>query len=288
MSDKPRSFMFGRHRILRQIEKLDPQKDHFRISYLAGFHEFPWESTRSLEFALFRTYAVASVGRLLNATGEFTQRTQKRYDDTDLMLSEILEHGYDSEWGERAISQMNAVHGRFRISNEDFLYVLSTFVYEPQRFIDRFGYRKLTPTEKQGRFIMWREIGKRMKIEGIPETDETFEQFNRDYEAKHFTFHEGARRVADSTLNLFLGWYLPRFLWKPFRPFMLAIMDDPLLEAFRYKKPGPLVRAIAIGGLKLRGFLLRFIPARRNPVLHTQRKNNRTYPGGYTIEGLGP
>src|SRR5919112_21086 len=78
--------------------------------------------------ALFRTFASPRIGALLHKTGEFEARAQKRYDDTDLIVSEIVEHGPDSERGARAIARMNAIHARFAIANEDFLYVLSTFV----------------------------------------------------------------------------------------------------------------------------------------------------------------
>ncbi len=49
-------------------------------------YEFPWDMNQALSFALFRTYAVPGIGGLLDATGEFTARTQKRYDDTALLL----------------------------------------------------------------------------------------------------------------------------------------------------------------------------------------------------------
>ena len=104
---------------LNSIRQLDPERDHLEIVYLDTFHEFPWDTTRSLEFALFRTFAVPSIGGLLDRTGEFAQRPQKRYDDTDLILSEILEHGYDSERGRAALRRMNRLHGRFDISNQD-------------------------------------------------------------------------------------------------------------------------------------------------------------------------
>ena len=95
---------------------------------------FPWDTTRALELALFRSFASGRIGGLLHATGEFERRPQKRYDDTDLLVSEIIENGFDSRRGQRAIERMNELHARFRIANEDFLYVLSTFVFEPLRW----------------------------------------------------------------------------------------------------------------------------------------------------------
>lgn len=39
--------------------------------------------------------ALACIGGLLHGKGEFERRPQKRYDDTSLLESEILEHGFD-------------------------------------------------------------------------------------------------------------------------------------------------------------------------------------------------
>ena len=131
---------------------LDPRRDCVAIARELGTIAFPWDMTRSLELALFRTFASPRIGGLLHRTGEFESRTQKRYDDTDLIVSEIVSNGVDSERGRRAIARMNALHGRFTIPNEDFLYLLSTFVFESIRWNARFGWRRLTETEKLGSF----------------------------------------------------------------------------------------------------------------------------------------
>src|SRR6516162_9788981 len=111
--------------ILEQIRALDPLKDHQQIVFLSSRIDFPFDTTRSLELALFRTFAVPSISTLLDKTGEFQERAQKRYDDTDVIVSTLVEHGYDSERGQAALRRMNQIHGRFSISNADFLYVLS-------------------------------------------------------------------------------------------------------------------------------------------------------------------
>ncbi len=125
-----------KHRKLDEILSLDPKLDHQRIVHLDACYEFPFDFTRADEFALYRTFAVPSIGNLLYGTGEFTERTQRRYDDTKLLITEFVEHGYDSDRGQRAIQRVNLHHGRFdddEISNSDLLYVLSTFVFEPPR-----------------------------------------------------------------------------------------------------------------------------------------------------------
>jgi hypothetical protein len=78
-----------------------------------------------LEIALFRTFAVPAISALLDRTGEFHQRPQRRYDDTDLLVSALLEEGYDGELGRKALRNMNRQHGRFDIANDEFLYASS-------------------------------------------------------------------------------------------------------------------------------------------------------------------
>jgi len=102
---------------------------------------FPWDITRSLELALLKTFCLPSISGLLSRTGEFQQRPRKRYDDTGLMVAELLRHGPDSPAGATVISRMNRIHGAYAICNEDFLYVLSTFVAEPIRWLERYGWR---------------------------------------------------------------------------------------------------------------------------------------------------
>src|SRR5687767_10830495 len=113
---------------LREIRTLDPVRDHQRIVLLSMRQDFAFDTTRALELALFRTFASPRISGLLDRTGEFARDAQKRYDDTDLLVSELMEHGYDSDRGRAALRRMNQLHGRFDIPNQDFLYVLSTFV----------------------------------------------------------------------------------------------------------------------------------------------------------------
>ena len=59
----------GRFDVLRRIEQLDPARDFAEIYRLMGTMEFPWDMTQALSFALFRTYAVPTIGALLARTG---------------------------------------------------------------------------------------------------------------------------------------------------------------------------------------------------------------------------
>jgi hypothetical protein len=276
----------GRSNILDEIRRLDPEREHQRIVHLSTCYDFPFDTTRALEFALFRTFAVPSIAELLDRTGEFAQRAQKRYDDTDLIISELIEWGYDSDRGRRALRRMNQLHGRFDIANDDFLYVLSTFIYEPVRWNERFGWRPLCEQERLGYFHFWRQVGSRMGIRDIPADYDTFERFNRDYERQHFRFSEPSRRVGLATRELFVGW-LPWPLAPAVRAAIHALLDEPLLEAFGFPRPSRLLRSLTGAGLRLRAGLVGLLPARKRPRLRTEERHP-SYPAGYTIEQLGP
>lgn len=272
--------------ILHEIEKLDPVKDHQRIVFLSCCYEFPFDTTRALEFALFRTFGVPSISALLDRTGEFQERAQRRYDDTDLIINELIESGYESERGQRALRRMNQQHGRFVIANRDFLYVLSTFIFEPIRWNQRFGWRMMCDNERFACFYFWREIGRRMNIRDIPADYAKFEKFNRDYEKAHYRFTEANRRVGSATRELFVSWF-PIIFAPVVRKTIYALLDDSLIEAFGFDRPSPLTRRVAGAALGLRGALAGLLPARRRPRLRTKMRHP-SYPDGYVIEELGP
>jgi hypothetical protein len=271
---------------LREILALDPERDNERIVHLDVCYEFPFDTTRSLELALFRTFGVPSIARLLDETKEFERRAQRRYDDTDLILSTIAEAGHSSERGRAAIRRMNQIHGRFEISNDDFLYVLSSFVFDPIRWNERFGWRPLVEHERLAAFHFWREVGHLMAIRSIPEDFDEFERFNRDYERTQYRRTDASVRVGAGTRDMFASWFpgAPRSLVERA---ISSLMDEPLREAFGFARPPRLLRFAAVGGLRARARLVRVLPPRRRPRLRTQLRH-RSYPQGYRLEELGP
>lgn len=276
----------ARDRILKEIQKLDPQKDHERIVFLSTCYEFPFDTTRALELALFRTFCVPSISGLLDRTGEFRQRSQKRYDETDILVSELMEWGYSSDRGQRAIQRINQLHGRFRIANEDFLYVLSTFLFEPIRWNQRYGWRAFCDQERLGLFYFWQAVGQRMHIKDIPVDYQTFERFNVEYEQERFYFTPSNHRVGTATVELFVGWF-PRMLAPMVRSAIYALLEPPLITAFGFPEPSRLMRWAVPSLLKLRAGILRYLPPRRHPRLRTEMVHP-SHPHGYVIEQLGP
>jgi mpaB/rubber oxygenase-like protein len=276
--------MLSRGHWRRHNATLDPVRDHHEIYRTLMELEFPWDMNQALSFALFRTFAVPSIGRLLHETGEFEERPQKRYDDTALLLDEVLRHGMHTPEGRRAIRRVNQMHGSYDITNDDLRYVLSTFVVVPKRWLDDYGWRPMSRTEIEASARYYVELGRLMGIKDLPATYSGFERLMDSYEAERFAFDTGGRRVADATLALMASFYPA---WAPMRMFSRALMDEPLLAALGYPVPPRLVVRAARGGLRLRGRLLRLAPSRRRPVRVQDLPRTRSYPDGFEVDSMG-
>lgn len=282
---------------LREILRLDPDEDFLAIYRLTATYEFPWDITRALELALFRTYAVPSIGRLLAETAEFTERAQKRYDDTALLLDAVVEHGFESDTARTAIRRVNRMHRSYDISDEDMRYVLCTFVVIPARWIDCYGWRPLTHHERRAFAHYYATLGRHMGIPDIPGSFEEFEACLNAYEEAHFGWDEGGREVADATLDLMASWY-PGPLGPAMRGVGVALLDDSLLRAFRYETPRPAVRRLVRGHCGCAGARYgccrragrRTTPARtgRSRVTRTGTTSVSSAPSRYPVGAVAP
>ncbi|WP_217169551.1 oxygenase MpaB family protein [Streptomyces sp. AC512_CC834] len=271
---------------LAQIRRMDPHEDASEIYRLSSAYEFPWDFARALELALYRTYAVPSIGRLLAETAEFTERPQTRYDDTALLLDAIVEHGFASEQGRTALRRINRMHSGYDITNDDMRYVLCTFVVVPKRWIDTYAWRRMSRHETVACAVHYRTLGRHMGIKDIPRSYEEFEACLDAYEKAHFAWDEAARRVSDATLDLIASWY-PRPLAPLLRAGTLALLDEPLLRAFGYVPPSSATRAVVRHAVRLRGRAVRLLPPRRAPHHARQNREIKGYPNGYRLADLG-
>jgi hypothetical protein len=265
---------------------LDPQRDHVAICQQLVGETFAWDMNRALEFALLKTFCAPRISAILRGTGEFQHRPQKRYDDTGLIMGNILKWGYDSAQGRQAIARMNQIHSHYPIPNEDFLYVLSASLYEPIRWNQRYGWRRFTETETAALFYFWRAVGERMGIQQLPATSAEFEAFNRAYEARHFTYSPDNAAVGDAVVGLMqrwlplgLGWLVPIFL--------ASLMDAPMRRAMGWRSPLPGLTPLLQQGFRLRRWLIQrgWVPQRQTFFVD---RPSRTYPQGYDLAQLGP
>lgn len=278
----------GRWDNAERIAALDPERDHVEIYRLSTGFEFPWDYRRALELALLRTFAIPSIAELLVATGEFARRPQRRYDDTAILMGELAAYGYDSERGRTALRRINRAHGQYAIANDDMLYVLSTFVLDPVRWIDRHGWRRLLPQERLAAHAFYREVGRRMNIRDIPASYADLERFSTEY-ARHLTPSAATRALREDVLGLVAGWF-PRPVQGLARRLTPATFDDELLHGLGLPVPPRRQRQAAAGALRARAAVVRRLPPRRVGAFDDGSVRFRGYPGypdGYDLGGIG-
>lgn len=273
--------------VRREIAALDAQRDCQRIVHLLTAYEFPADIQRSTELALFHTYGSQTIAALLDRTGQFSKHGQKRYDDTRLLIAQFMESGWASDAGHRSIEQMNHIHSHYRIDNEDFLFVLWTFIDFPTRWLDEYGWRSFTAHERQAWFHYWMTIGRHMKIQRLPETEEDFEAFVKEYESRKLRYAPANERVAQATIAIMAAW-LPKPLRAAVAPVVSALVPPRLLPAIGMTPPPHWLGTLVHEVLKVRALLKRWLPWEAYPTM-LARTRNRTYPGqNYRIEELGP
>ena len=281
--------LFPHPEVARTIAALDARADCQRIVRLMGQYDMAWDMQRALELALFYTYGSDSVSTLLNRTGEFREHGQKRYDDTRLLIGHFLESGWDSEVGAQAIERINRTHAHYRIPNEDYLFVLWTFIEFPLRWSQVYARRPMTAHEREAGFNFWVEIGRRMGLSDIPPTKAAFDAFIEGYKQRHFKPCAASAQVAQDTLRVGQAW-LPWPLKGLVAPVVYSLFDDDalFLAAVGARKPPRWFAALVRGGLRAHGWLRRGTRLGAYP-LRLADTPNRTYPGNrYSIEQLKP
>ena len=253
--------LFRHHRLRQTLEDYpyttrrsfrDMTNEHaFFIQQIIGELEFPFTFEKALQFALFRTYGIPSISKLLVETGEFSEEatSTKRYTDTSVIVAEIVGYNPKSERSIDAIGRMNYIHHQYRksgkILNDDMLYTLSLFASEPLRWIGKYEWRKLEDFERCAIGTFWKAMGDAMGIsyeklksggdggegweDGMKWLDEMVD-WAEDYEKKTMVPNENNRKTAEHTVAILL-WSLPNIM-KPFgKKVVSAVMDDRLRRA---------------------------------------------------------
>src|SRR5207247_5132945 len=96
----------GESPYLREIRRLDPVRDRSRIVYLDTCFEFPWDTTRSLELALFRTFASPAIAELLDGPAGLGRPARKRTANPDWSLPTMVGPGTTRGGGRRGTRRM--------------------------------------------------------------------------------------------------------------------------------------------------------------------------------------
>ncbi|KAG0359748.1 hypothetical protein BG005_000204 [Podila minutissima] len=282
--------------------------------------EFPYLNTVALEFALFKTYSIPSISKILAATRQFTSNCLKRADDTSLILAEMnqtysrkllretlegktdpAEDLNDLKRSQMATERLNWIHGHYPIKQEDYLYTLALFILEPGSWIDRFEWRPLSELERNAMLALWFENGQNMKIQNIPTSYEAVAEWSEAFEREYMVYAPSNVAIANSTVNHLLS-RAPAAVHPFGRKVVSALLTPRLRKAFDMPAPSRRFVAMIETALWLRGgFIKYFMLPRKIPVVRTAPRANQegryvprfnkyepVYPNGYTIDELGP
>ncbi|KAL2052501.1 hypothetical protein ABVK25_007061 [Lepraria finkii] len=274
-----------RHHRLRQTLEEFPYTTPKSFSSMTNEHalyiqqtlselEFPTIFEKSVQFALFRTYGIPSISKLLVQTGELSEAANaaKRYTDTSVLIAEIMSYDPSSERSVEAIGRMNYIHSQYqkagKISNDDMLYTLSLFALEPVRWINKYEWRQLEEFEKCAMGTFWKGLGDAMgidygKLRSTEWTDgwhwlEEAREWAEGYEKEKMVPDLNNNKTADQTVAILL-WSIPNML-KPFGSKVVSVlMDDRLRTAMMYEKPPQFYFSLISLIFTIRKYILRYL-----------------------------
>ncbi|KAJ7186715.1 hypothetical protein C8R46DRAFT_1157924 [Mycena filopes] len=245
------------------------------VVQLAFFWDMPKLSTYSLAFALFKTYAIPTISQLLLDTKQLGSSglVAKRYADTEILIGSwvacpLSGRSFGAKPGAPlddpraaiALARVNWLHSKYKILNEDYLYTLGLFTFEPETWAARYGWRPLSPLERHASFVYWSEIGRKMNIQDIPSTPEEFKAWILAYEQEHVVPAQSNHEVAKHTTNELLFMVPEAFgLRSFFEGLTRSVLDDrtriAMMQPLAPTYAAPLVR----GALGLVAFIERHL-----------------------------
>ncbi|CAA7271254.1 unnamed protein product [Cyclocybe aegerita] len=231
-----------------------------KIMHASALYDMPLLLNYALAFALFKTYGIPTISKLLKATKQLSSQEtiSRRYADTEILISTWfgcpISGFLDPQVAEKnngrpdakaaddpramiALARVNYLHSQYKISNDDYLYTLALFILQPAIWAKQYGWRPLSPMEEDAFFIYWKEIGKRMGIHDIPESVQALAAWSDQYEKQYMVRDKVNREVAEYTLEELLVAAPEALGIKSFgRRVAVCLMDDITREAMLYEK----------------------------------------------------
>lgn len=269
-------------------EAMDPIGDRVAIFQQLLLREFPMEFLLAAEIAQLRSFTFPRGTGLLHATGEFETHCLKRLDDTRAILYELGRHTFYSPQAEAMAAHLNQIHGFYKIPNDEFLHTLSTFIFDVWEFINRYGWRRLTPNEETAIYGVYRRMGELMAIKEIPESFEAFWEWRLAYEKEHQAYAESNHQVAQGFLRG-VRQMLPAPLGPLVLPFVLSLIDRRFAGLLGFRYPNRLVRGFFQGVMACRRLLTRYLTIwDRLEFEAVFFSTYKSYPHGYQPLKLGP
>ncbi|KAH7023779.1 hypothetical protein EDB80DRAFT_807901 [Ilyonectria destructans] len=268
-------------------------QDAHEISKSLIYLEFPLFYDLSVRLALFETYAVENIGKLLFAVSDLNKwdTLPKRYEDTEVVYSCFATFPPTSTMLHKAIARMNYIHSPYiksgKILQEELLYVLYASMAEPIRFINIFEWRQLDEMEAAALVTMWKYIGDMMDIDYrtvLQKNDwdnpieflEDVTKWASEYEDRYMRPAKEIQGLGQILMDFLLQSH-PTFA-RPFAyPMALVVMGNRLRRVFGFPEPSLAMTVITYSLLLIRKLAVRFLCLPRiTPVEYISQPDKTT------------
>ncbi|KNC49515.1 uncharacterized protein AMSG_05536 [Thecamonas trahens ATCC 50062] len=292
---------------------------YFRYTWQRETEDMPLARYRAMG-RLVALYDMPTISRTASTFGffiptpfpEFKINGQKRYDDTELLLAEMVERCVEVGRSEAAIARLNVIHGAYNISDDDYLFTLTLFVVPAVQWVARWGWRPFTAKEADAIALAWSELGANMGMPAhrLPLDYAGYLQMFNEYtspDSPHYRIRPSAAgaAVTRDSLETVYTW-VPAAVVPLLRPALTWLirgcLPSDVTAAIGLAPAGPTHRALISGFLHLRAFIIRHACLPRPswwPYVVTSGKVlpsgaraapcSRSYRAtGYCIGSLGP
>ncbi|MER5771770.1 oxygenase MpaB family protein [Streptomyces sp. NPDC001985] len=296
-----------RYARLNEIQRMDVKENASHIWWLDMGYEFPWDFSVSGALAFANSVAPPHMAALLVRTGELTENTQRRMEHFALISLEMVRSGFKDPRGKAAVRQMNRIHKsavkhisaedghQWSISNDEYLFVLATSMLVQSRWVERYGWRKLSDQERNAAYLHMREQGEHMGLKDIPGSYEAFAAFHDAYVEKHFAYSPEAVTLwgvlQHTVIEPLAGW-LPERL-RPLgrraaKAALPALMTPHMRLAFGVRAPSRALQLAVDTAIRARSAYVRRQPPRTEPAYPDPLPTPSFPNADYRIEELGP
>ncbi|MGI5246442.1 oxygenase MpaB family protein [Dactylosporangium sp. CA-139066] len=245
-----------------------PHHDYEAIVRRLMFHEFPWDVRMAGRLMIWHLYANPAVAPVVGRTDALFTRAEI----TSLTFGDLVEHGLDSPRGREILRFVNSSHRGTPVTPAHNAFALAALAVTLIRWLDRHGWRPLTPPERTALTVFYAELGRRMGVRDLPRDPAALAAFLERAEST-FAFTEAGRLCSERTLAMARARVHP-WLRPLVRPAIAALLPPPVRAAVGLPAPPAAARLAVRAALWLRRVVVRRLPARIAPT--TPRTRRRT------------
>ncbi|KAK5629002.1 hypothetical protein RRF57_004717 [Xylaria bambusicola] len=253
-------------------------EDAYAIQTWLAEQQFPSVFSAAIFFALFKTYSIPSISRLLAATRQFgkpgdIQATSKRAADTSVLLTNMIMRPPGSSQAKLAVARTNYLHNIYRrtgrLSNDDMLFTLSLFTLQPMRWTAMYDWRPLSDMERCALATCFKVWGEDLEIsyETLPSHSkgwidglhwlEELDAWSRQYEERHVEASDSNVEVVNATRELVLC-QVPRSLHNLVWGIVAILLGPQIRKAMTIPEPSYRLELAFRSLITLRKFILRY------------------------------